>query len=96
MPIKPEDLKEPTIKEKEPQITAAEKQKVEVEKEIRAKEVLEAEQAYRRGLITIRDLIAPSAMRVDPKCLQLGDRYLRTIFVTTFPRYISVGCTFIQ
>ena len=65
---------------------AAEKREAEV-----SEQVLKTEQAYRRGLISVRDLIAPSALRVTPMYIQLGDKYLRTIFVTTFPRYVSVG-----
>lgn len=52
---------------------------------------LEEERTYRVGTVAIRDLIAPSAMRVESSFLQLGDTYLRTIFVITYPRYISVG-----
>lgn len=54
-------------------------------------ELLKTEEAYYRGVVSIRDLIAPSSLKVNPLYLQLGDRFLRTIFVSTFPRYISVG-----
>src|SRR3989338_8103471 len=53
--------------------------------------VLEEEQVYRRGVVSIRDLIAPAAMKVDPSFLRLGDTYVRTIFVVSYPRYIAVG-----
>lgn len=56
-----------------------------------AEEILATEEAYRRGLVSIRDLIAPSSLQVSPMYLQLGNKYLRTVFVTTFPRYVSVG-----
>jgi len=52
---------------------------------------LEEERTYREGTVAIRDLIAPSAFKVDSSFLQLGDTYLRTIFVITYPRYVSVG-----
>ncbi|OIO19649.1 MAG: conjugal transfer protein TraC [Candidatus Magasanikbacteria bacterium CG1_02_32_51] len=52
---------------------------------------LEEERVYREGTVTIRDLIAPSAFKVESNFLQLGDTFLRTIFVTSYPRYISVG-----
>ncbi|HOZ36624.1 MAG TPA: ATP-binding protein [bacterium] len=55
------------------------------------KEALEAERVYRQGIVGLRDLIAPSSMRVDSSYLQLNSKYLATIFVTTYPRYISVG-----
>ncbi|MCU0679786.1 MAG: ATP-binding protein [Planctomycetes bacterium] len=55
------------------------------------KEIVEEEKAFRRGVLSVRDLIAPSALKIDPKYLRLGDRFVRTIFVVTYPRYISVG-----
>ncbi|MDO8435551.1 MAG: ATP-binding protein [bacterium] len=53
--------------------------------------LLEAEQAYRKGVVTIHDIIAPSVMRVMPSHLELSGKFVRTLFVTTYPRYISVG-----
>jgi len=52
---------------------------------------LEEERVYREGTVAIRDLIAPSAFKVESNFLQLGDVFLRTIFVTSYPRYIGVG-----
>ncbi len=52
---------------------------------------LEEERVYREGTVTIRDLIAPSALRIDSTYLQLGEIYVRTFFVVTYPRYIAVG-----
>lgn len=52
---------------------------------------LEEERTYREGTVAIRDLIAPSAFRVESNYIQLGDTFLRTIYVITYPRYISVG-----
>ncbi len=52
---------------------------------------LEEERLFREGTVAIRDLIAPSAFRVESSFVQLGDIYLRTIFVITYPRYITVG-----
>ena len=52
---------------------------------------LEEEKVYREGTVAIRDLIAPSAFKVDSTFIQLGDIFLRTIFIITYPRYISVG-----
>ncbi len=59
-----------------------------IEKE---KEILEAERIYYEGITNLKDLIAPSAMRIDSTFLQLNGKYLSTLFVTTYPRYISVG-----
>ncbi len=53
--------------------------------------LLEEEVTYRRGVVSIRDLVAPAAMKVDPSFLRLGDTYVRTIFVVSYPRYVAVG-----
>ncbi len=55
------------------------------------REYVEEEKAYRRGIVTIKDLIAPASMKVSPTYLELGGKYVRTIFVMAYPRYISVG-----
>lgn len=52
---------------------------------------LEEERVYRKGVATIKDLIAPAAMKVEPSFVRLGDIFCRTIFVVTYPRYVSVG-----
>ncbi len=52
---------------------------------------LEEEKIYRQGTVTIRDLIAPSALKVESNFIQLGNVFLRTMFVMSYPRYISVG-----
>lgn len=52
---------------------------------------LEEEKIYREGVVTIRDLLAPSAFRVESSFVQLGDIMCRTIFIVGYPRYIAVG-----
>ena len=52
---------------------------------------LEEERLYREVTVAIRDLIAPSAFRVESTFIQLGEVFLRTLFVISYPRYISVG-----
>ncbi|MFH1145530.1 MAG: DUF87 domain-containing protein [bacterium] len=55
------------------------------------KELASAEAAYRQGIRTVRDLIAPAAFKVNSTYLELGDQVARTIFVVNYPRYINVG-----
>ena len=52
---------------------------------------LEEEKVYREGVVSIRDLVAPAAFNVESSFLQLGSVYCRTIFVMSYPRYISIG-----
>lgn len=56
-----------------------------------AKEILEAEKVYREGVTSIKDLIAPASMRIEPRLIELNGKYLTTLFVVNYPRYISVG-----
>ena len=56
-----------------------------------AKEMLEAEKIYRAGVTTVKDLIAPASMRVEPRLVELNGRFLTTLFVMNYPRYINVG-----
>lgn len=52
---------------------------------------LEEERSFRRGTVSVRDLIAPAAFEVQPTFLVVGDRFCRTLFVTTYPRYVGIG-----
>ena len=57
----------------------------------KTREFIEEEKAYRRGVITIKDLIAPASFKVNPNFLMLGNMFVRTIFVINYPRYINIG-----
>ncbi|MFC1663243.1 VirB4-like conjugal transfer ATPase, CD1110 family [Patescibacteria group bacterium] len=85
---KPRKFKAPELKIELPPEEKREQEEKEVKKE---KELLKAERAYRAGIVSVRDLIAPAAMRIDSSFIMLGSKYVRTLFVVTYPRYISVG-----
>ncbi len=55
------------------------------------RQLIEAERVYRAGVVAVRDLIAPSSLRVNASHLELGGKFVRTVFVVAYPRYISVG-----
>lgn len=55
------------------------------------KQLLEEERIYQRGVLSIRDLIAPSAFDVNSSYLKLADVYMRTLFIVGYPRYVGVG-----
>ncbi|HZJ41630.1 MAG TPA: ATP-binding protein [Patescibacteria group bacterium] len=55
------------------------------------RDVIEEEKALRRGILSVKDIIAPASLKIDSNHLRLGDSFLRTIFVISYPRYISVG-----
>lgn len=87
MAIKPSALSGSKKKGKKKSDLSQQKKK----KEQITREVIQTEEAYRRGLTSVKDLISPSSLQITPQFLKLGNKYLRTIFVVTFPRYISVG-----
>src|SRR3989344_7543405 len=54
------------------------------------KELLEAERILREGSVRVREIIAPASFRVLPDHVELNGLWLRTLFVMTYPRYITV------
>lgn len=85
------------IKQKEQELAKKQElEEVKAQKEINkssniTQEFIEEEKAFRKGIISIRDLIAPASMKVNPSNLMLGGKFAKTIFVISYPRYISVG-----
>jgi type IV secretory pathway VirB4 component len=60
-------------------------------KALQARTTLDEERVYRRGTVSVRDVIAPSSFDVNSSFLKLGDMFVRTMFVTTYPRYVGIG-----
>ncbi len=86
--IKEEKLK--ALKEKG-LIDSVKTKKEEVADVKEQKVLLEEERIYREGIVSIKDLIAPSSMEVTPTFIKLGTQFVRTIFAVSYPRYIAVG-----
>jgi len=74
-----------------PQLTREEQEQLAREQLEEKKEALESEKIYRRGVVTVRDVIAPASMKVETRYLELGSKFVRTLFVVAYPRYIRVG-----
>ena len=53
--------------------------------------VLESEKVYRRGVTTVREFIAPAALRINSSYLEIGEAYARTLFVMAYPKYLNSG-----
>ena len=47
------------------------------------------EEIYKEGVLELQDVIAPSALKVSPKELNLGDKIARTFFVMSYPRFLT-------
>ncbi len=48
-------------------------------------------QSYKPGEKDIKDVIAPAAMENNPNHLKIGDKFVKTLFLFTYPRYLSGG-----
>jgi conjugal transfer ATP-binding protein TraC len=44
---------------------------------------------YEAGVLELKDIIAPSALEITPRELNLGDKMVRTFFVISYPRYLT-------
>lgn len=44
---------------------------------------------YKAATLELQDVIAPSALQITPKGLNLGDKIARTFFVISYPRYLT-------
>jgi len=76
----------PKAPPKEPPKPKAEEARVAAEKI-----ALEEERVYRKGVVTVRDLISPASFETTPTTLRLSGVFVRTIFVITYPRHIGLG-----
>ncbi|MFA6257136.1 MAG: DUF87 domain-containing protein [Candidatus Paceibacterota bacterium] len=47
------------------------------------------EQIYESGNLELQDIIAPSALKIEPKALNLGEKIARTFFIISYPRFLS-------
>lgn len=55
------------------------------------KELFDNEKIYESGVATVRDLIAPSAIKLSTNNIQIGETYARTIFVIAYPRFLHTN-----
>ena len=49
------------------------------------------EEIYRAGELSLRDVISPSALEVNPSFLRLGEKFVRTLFAFSYPRYLHTN-----
>ncbi len=47
------------------------------------------EEIYQAGVLELKDVIAPSALKVTPKDVNLGEKVGRTLFVISYPRFLD-------
>lgn len=64
---------------------------VDIAAQQRALEQVEVEQAFLKGVTTLRDLIAPSSLEIHSSYFRLGTKYGRTLYIYGYPRQIYTG-----
>ncbi|MEK7607465.1 MAG: DUF87 domain-containing protein [Patescibacteria group bacterium] len=47
------------------------------------------QEIYEAGILELKDVIAPSALKVSPRELSLGDKTVRSFFVISYPRFLN-------
>jgi len=47
------------------------------------------QELYDSSVLELKDIIAPSALKVSPRELNLGDKIVRTFFVISYPRFLA-------
>ena len=64
---------------------------VDLAAEQRAREQVEVEQAFLKGMTTLRDLIAPSSLEIHSSHFRIGTKYGRTMYIYGYPRELYTG-----
>jgi len=52
---------------------------------------LSPEQLFERGVATLKDLLAPSALEFSQNTIKIGERYARVLFAFSYPRYLTTN-----
>ena len=47
------------------------------------------EEIYASASLELQDIIAPSALKIESKSINLGDKIARTFFIMSYPRYLT-------
>ncbi len=47
------------------------------------------EEIYQAGVLELKDVISPSALKISPKDINLGEKIGRTLFVISYPRFLD-------
>ena len=47
------------------------------------------QEIYEAGVLELKDIIAPSALKINPKEINLGEKIARTFFVISYPRFLT-------
>ena len=60
-----------------------------IEEQETNKKIVEVEKEYREGLSSLKDIIAPSAIKFNNSDFELNGKFGRSFFVLVYPRFLS-------
>lgn len=55
------------------------------------KKLVDVESEYKEGLTTLKDVIAPAALKFEPSYFELNGKFARSFFVLAYPRFLSTN-----
>ena len=53
--------------------------------------LLDSEKIYQQGMATVKDIIAPSAFKIESDCVMINKKLATTFFVYAYPRYLQTN-----
>lgn len=48
-------------------------------------------QVLARGMLNVKDIIAPSALEIDFNSIKIGNTYYKTVFISGYPRFVGAN-----
>ncbi|HDS11488.1 MAG TPA: DUF87 domain-containing protein, partial [Candidatus Wirthbacteria bacterium] len=67
------------------------KNKPDPEELARQQQARETERVIQEGMNTIKDIISPSSVELSTTYFKVGEKFTRTLFVSSYPRYVSTN-----
>ena len=55
------------------------------------KVVGDSKNSFTDGLVSTKDIIAPSSLEVDFNHIRIGEKFYRTLFVASYPRFVGIN-----
>lgn len=49
------------------------------------------QEIFEEGQLSFKDIVSPSALEINPSFLRLGEKFSRTIFIFSYPRYLHTN-----
>ncbi len=46
---------------------------------------------FNQGISSLKDILAPSALKINPNFIEIDGKFATTLFVTTYPRYLDTN-----